>query len=252
MLRAKRIATTIAAMSAAIGVFMTVPALAAAPRGTLTIAEYKQLSNATAALNRSASAKAINWSKARAACRSIGGASVLLRSQRTSCLDSMAALEALANFPEEQTRCAAATSKAGTTTTGTTTTGTTTSPDASAGIQTIICLNPHYQALSRYAKAIYSSDTAARKQALARGFSGVCLATLASTPADLTKEKLFASSAAKLAADVTLLIKVTRGRAPTSDLNQTQIDENITKFESTASAVLDEHGPQKLSACPHQ
>jgi hypothetical protein len=243
MLRATRLATTIAAISAAIAVLMTVPALAAAPRGTLTSAEYKQLSNATAALNRSASAKAINWGKARAACRSMGGASALLRSQRTSCLDSMAALEALANFPEEQTRCAAATSKTGTTTTGTTT---------SAGIQTIICLNPRYQALSRYAKAIYSSDTAARSQAVARGFTGVCLATLASTPADLTKERLFASSAGKLAGDVTLLIKVTNGKAPTSDLNQTQIDNDITKFESTASAVLDEHGPQKLSACPHQ
>jgi hypothetical protein len=247
MLRATRIATTIAAISAAIAAFMTVPALAAAPRGTLTSAEFKQLSNSTAALNRSASAKAINWGKARDACRSIGGASALLASQRTSCLDSMAALEALANFPEEQTRCAAATSKA-----GATTTGTTTSPVASAGIQTIVCLNPHYQALSRYAKAIYSSDIAARRQALARGFSGVCLATLASTPADLTKERLFASSARRLAADVTLLIKVTRGKAPTSALNQTQIDNDITKFERTASAVLDEHGPQKLSACPHQ
>ena len=80
----------------------------------------------------------------------------------------------------------------------------------------------------------------------------MCLATLASTPADLTKERLFASSARRLAADVTLLIKVTRGKAPTSALNQTQIDNDITKFERTASAVLDEHGPQKLSACPHQ
>jgi hypothetical protein len=164
----------------------------------------------------------------------------------------MAALEALANFPEEQTRCAATASKSGTTTTGTSTTGTATNPAASAGIRTIICLNPHYQALSRYAKAIYSSDTAARKQALARGFTGACLATLASTPADLTKERLFAVSAAKLAGDVTLLIRVTRGKAPTSDLNQTQIDNDITKFESTAGAVLNEHGPQKLSACPHR
>jgi len=232
--------------TAAVAVLLTVPAMAAAPRGTLTSAEYKQLSTATAALNRSASAKAINWGRARAACRSIGGASALLRTQRASCLDSIDALEALANFPAEQTRCADA-SKA-----GTTTTGTTTSPTTSAGIRTIICLNPRYQALSRYAKAIYSSDTAARKQALARGFTGVCLATLASTPADLTKERLFASGAAKLAGDVTLLIRITNGKAPASDLNQTKVDNDITRFESTAQAVLDEHGPQKLSACPHE
>ena len=253
MLRATRTAITLAAICGATALCLCGSALAAPTKGTLTSVEYKQLSDATAALNRSATSKAINWGKARAACRLIRGGGALLHTQRTSCLDSMNALEALANFPSEQARCvAAATGTTGTTTTGTTTTGTTTGPARSSVIRMIICLDPRYQALDRYAKAIYSSDTAARKQALARDFKGTCLATLASTPADLKKERLFASSTAKLAADVTVLIKVTKGKAPPSDLNQTQIDNDVAKFETSARAVLNEGGPQKLSACPHE
>jgi hypothetical protein len=215
----------------------------AADTGTLSSAEFRQLSAATAKLNASASSKSINWVKARAACRRIGGGTELLRSQRLSCLDTISALEALANFPSEQTRCAAA---------GTTTTGTTTTSGESAVIRVIICLSPRYTALERYAEALYRADAAGRKDALARGFTGACLATLASTPADLKKEKLFASSATRLARDVAVLIKVTRGKAPTTDLNQVQIDSDVTRFESSARAVLEENGPQKLSACPHQ
>jgi hypothetical protein len=255
MLRATRIATTLAALCGALSVCMCTPALAAAHRGTLTGTEYRQLSAATAALNRSAGSKAINWAKARAACRLMRGSGALLHTQRISCLDSISTLEALANFPSEQARCAASatgTTTTGTTTTGTTTTGTTTTADQSAVIRAIICLNPRYQALDRYAKAIYASDAAARKQALARGFRGKCLATLASTPADLKKERSFASSAARLAADVKVLIKVTKGQAPPSDLNQIQTDNDVARFESTARAVLAETGPQKLSACPRQ
>jgi hypothetical protein len=231
----------------------------AARTGTLTGAEFKQLSTAMADLTTSASSKTINWSKARAACRQIGGTTALLRNQRASCLDSISALEALANFPVEQAKCAAAattTTGSATTTTGTTTTGTTTgattTPAESAVIRMIICLTPRYHALARYAKALYRADIAERKQTLVRGFTGTCLATLASTPADLKKEKLFASSTARLANDVAVLIKVTKGQAPTTDLNEVQIDGDIAKFESSARAVLDESGPQKLSACPHR
>ena len=209
-------------------------------------------------LNKSASSKSIDWAKARAACRAIGGSTELLRTQRASCLDSMSALEGLANFPSEQAKCAAGvltttgTTTTGTTTTSTTTTGTTTTTAESAVLRVIICLSPRYQALGRYAKALYRDDTAERKQALARGFTGTCLATLASTPADLKKEKLFASTTARLAHDVTVLIKVTKGQAPTTDLNQVQIDSDVAKFESSARAVLAESGPQKLSACAHR
>lgn len=247
MLQATRIAIRLVVIGAAMALCVCGSALAGSPRGTLTSSEYRQLSDATAALNRSASARAINWARAQAACRSMGTSSALLRSQRVSCVDSIDALEALAEFPSEQARCAAAAIHKSTATTGTTTTAA-----GSGVIRMIICLNPHYESLERYAGAIYRSDIAARKQALQRGFIGTCLATLASTPADLRKERLFAADATKLADDVKLLIRVTDGKAAPSELNQNQIDNDVSRFESSARSVLNEHGPQKLSACPHQ
>ena len=262
MLRATRATLTIATICGVLAAIASAPAMAR-PAGTLTHVEFKQLSAAMAELSTSANNKSVDWVKARAACHRIGRVTVLLRTQRTSCLNSMSALEALANFPAEQTKCAVTASpKTGTTTgittTGTTTTGTTTTTGAtttsaqSAVIRLIICLSPRYHALGRYAGALYKSDDAARKEAVARGFIGACLATLASTPTDLQKEKLFASSSARLAHDVTVLIKVTRRQAPTTDLNQVQIDSDVNRFATAARAILDENGPQKLSACPHR
>jgi hypothetical protein len=239
---ATRIATTLAA--AAVGVCIAATAAVATPRGTLTAAEYTQLSAVTAALNQSASSKSVDWASARAACARTGRATALLRTQGASCLDSLRLLEALTNFPAEQRRCAATkpTSTSSTTTTGT---------DA-AVIRLMICLNPRYQALDRYARAVYVADSSARKQALLRGFTGPCLATLAATPADLRKQQQFASASVKLADDVTLLIRVTDGKAPASDFSQTRINADVRQFETTATAVLSEHNQQRLPNCPHE
>jgi hypothetical protein len=243
--------TRLAAVGGMAMIFTATTAAAAVPRGTLSSAEYKQLSVGMAALNQSVGAKTVNWTKARAACRAVGGATNLLRTQRASCLDSMAVLDSLANFPREQRLCSA---KAKTTTgTTTTTTGTaTTTPADSALIELMACLSPRYQALSRYSRALDSGAIAARRAALTRGFDGSCLAALAPTTADLKRAKLFAASTKRLASDVILLIRVTEGKAPSSDFRQTTIDNDVRHFETTASAVLDEHGQPKLSVCPHQ
>jgi hypothetical protein len=247
---AKRLVIGLSAVCAATAICMSASAAAAVPRGTLTSAEYTQLSVATAALNKSASSKSLNWPKARAACRKVGSSTALLTTQRATCAWTVNVLDALASFPAEQRRCPKST---GTTTgTTTTTTGTSTTPADSAEIELIICMSPHYQALARDAKALDRADISARRDVLARGFSGPCLATLAPTPANLRTVKRFASSTAKLADDVTLLIKVTEGKAPASDFNQAQIDNDVKQFESSATAVLVEHGQQKLSVCPHQ
>jgi hypothetical protein len=261
---AKRLVIRLSGVCAAIAICMSASAAAAVPKGKLTSAEYTQLSVATAALNKSASAKSVNWSKARVACSKVGRTTALLTTQRATCFGSVNVFAALADFPVEQRACTkrtattkstAATTTSGTTTTtatGTTTTGTTTTPADSAVIQLMVCMSPRYQALARDAKAIDRADISARKDALDRGFSGSCLATLAPTPADLRTVGRFASSTAKLAADVTLLIKVTEGKAPASDFNQAQIDNDVKQFENAATAVLVEHGQQKLSVCPHQ
>lgn len=257
MRQAKRLLTRLTAGCAVTAICISASAAAAVPKGKLTSAEYTQLSVATATLNKSASAKSVNWSKARAACTKVGRTTALLRTQRATCFGSVNVFAALAGFPAEQRGCSKSTTTTTGTTptgtaTGTTTTGTTTTPADSAVIQLMVCMSPHYQALARDAKALDRADISARKDALARGFSGSCLATLAPTPADLRTADRFASSTVKLAADVTLLIKVTEGKAPASDFNQAQIDNDVKQFENSATAVLDEHGQQKLSVCPHQ
>jgi hypothetical protein len=200
-------------------------------------------------LNKSVDAKSVNWVRARSACRAVGGATDLLRTQRATCLSSIAALESLAGFPSEERMCSR---RVNTTTTSTTASTTTTTPDDPAAIQLLVCMSPRYRALARYSRELDTEAIAARRSVLTRGFSGSCLAALAPTPADLSKAKLFASSTARLARDVGLLIKVTAGKAPASDFNQAKIDSDVRQFEKSASAVLDEHGQPKLSVCPHE
>jgi hypothetical protein len=256
MRRANRLAAWLSVVIAVSVICVASSAAAAAPRGTLTTTEYGQLAVATAALNRSASSSAINWPKARAACAHVGRTTPLLQTQRATCFGSVNVLDALVSFPAEQRSCSAQTTATatttGTTTTGTTTTGTTTTPAESAAIEVMVCMSPRYQALSRDAKTIDRADIGARRQVLNRGFKGACLQALAPTLADLRTAKRFGSSTAKLAADVTLLIKVTEGKLPASDFDQTRVDNDVKLFEDSATAVLVEHGQPKLSVCPHQ
>ena len=231
--------------------------MAAAPSASLSSTEYRELATSTATLNKSASAKSINWVRARAGCRQVGTMTALLRTQRATCLATVNVLDALASFPAEQRRCSATTSTTtGTTTTGTTTagttTGTTTTAANSAVIRLMVCMNAHYQALGREAKTIYKSDLAARKQAVARGFTGACLATLVPTPGELRTVRTFSLASGRLAVDVTLLLKVTQGKEPSSAFSQARIDNDVKQFETSATVVLAAHGQQKLSVCPHQ
>jgi hypothetical protein len=228
-------------------------ALASPSHGTLTSTEYNQLGKALAGINKSLSGKTVNWPVADAACRKAGTTTSLLRSQRKSCLADLATIEALFDFAKDQPRCEAASATTGTTTTGTTTTGTTTTGATSgADLKVLVCLNPQYKLLSRSASAMYPADVAARKVAVARGFSGICLATLVDTPAELRHEENFAFTTKHLAADAALLAKVSLGHAPASDVNATQDVDDATAFEHSASAWLNQNSPQKLSACPHQ
>jgi len=241
----------------------------------LTGAEYKQLTQQLVAFNRFLKAKKINWGAGLEACRKVGAATALLQTQRRSCLGELATFHALANFSTAEPKCTAAArattgttttpttatgatttttgaTTTGTTTTGTATTGTTTTTDLSAtALKAVVCLNPEYQALGRVAKAMYPRDIAARKEAIKRGFKGRCLATIGGTPAQLRAEEQFAFTSTHLAADAAVLTKVTRGQAPSSDLNPVQLEDDARAFEVAAKAVLTTGGPDKLSVCPH-
>jgi hypothetical protein len=252
-----RVALARLAVCAAAVLCLTALATAAVPKGTLSGAEYRQLSRAMSELNRAVGARSIDWGKARAACREVGGGTPLLRTQRSGCLTSVTALAALAGFPPEQRRCSSQikTTTSTTTTATETTTGATetiTNPADAAAIQLLICMSPRYDALAQDAAALQRGAIADRQSALARRFSGSCLAALAPTPADLGKARLFASSSERLAADVKVLIRVTEGTAPSSDFNQARVDNDVRQFQDSASAVLDEHGQPRLSVCPHQ
>lgn len=249
MPKTMNVAARLVAICGAVIVCTSASAAGATPKGTLTGAEYKQLSAGMTALNRSVGTKSVDWPRARAACRAVGRATDLLRTQRATCLSSIATLESLAGFPSEQRACS---TRIKTTTTTQTTTTTTTSAGDAGMIQLLVCMSPRYQVLARYSKELDAQALAARRAVLARGFSGSCLAALAPTHTDLRNANLFASSTRRLAADVRLLIKVTQGKAPTSDFNQAKIDHDVRQFERSASAVLDEHGQPKLSVCPHE
>jgi hypothetical protein len=268
-----RITRTILAMGAVFAA-LSVPIAAdatSAPNGMLTAAEYKQVGTAIAALKKATSGQRANWSRIAAACRDTGSATALLRTQRASCLAATAEFHTVARFPSAQVKCQTAatntvgatttsttttpgTTTTGTSTTGTTTTGTTTTPTAAQQVvfQTLACLSPDYQAIARGAKTMYATQAAARDAVIARHFTGLCLVTLAGRPSDMANLKRFASSAEHLAADIALLVKVTKGQAPASAVNQTRLYTDSRQFETSFHALATANTPQKLSACPHQ
>lgn len=285
MLRALIAAAAAASIWAVMGACVPAAAIAAPthgpPRGTLTAAEYKELTQQQAAYKRVVKSKNGTWTQAAAACRKAGVANPLLKTQRQGCLAAVNTFKTLTNFGVDEAKCAVAAAKTttgttttpttttptttttgttttGTTTTGTTTTGTTTTGTTTTGLPTgtalheLVCLNSDYQALGRAAKAEYPADKAARKQAVRRGFKGLCLATLVPTPAQLRHEEQFVFATTHLAADVKLLTKVSRGQAPPSKITAVQLDDDAASFEEASRAFLNESGPQKLSVCPHQ
>lgn len=256
----------IAALTAACltGSAAALASAASPPKGTLSANEYKQLTQAASTLKHLEKGNNIDWAKANAACRQVGGSTRLLKSQTTSCLAGMATFRALASFGSDEAKCVRAIAEATSTTptateptptpTGTTTAGTTTTTTAldSTTVHLLVCLDPDYQALSRAAKAEYAADTKGRGVAVKRGFKALCLATLTEPQANLRDEELYSFTTAHLAIDVALLTKVSRGQAPTSQLNNNQLEDDARGFDAASKKFLNDNGPQKLSVCAHQ
>lgn len=271
MLRSLRTAVAIAVLCA-ISVSLSATAFAATPtrKATLTATEYKQLTQQLAALKKFDHSKRATWNQGYAACRKAGQTTKLLRSVRVNCDTVMGYDQSLVGFGADAERCTAlsttgtttSTTPTGTTptdtttettTTGTTTTGTTTTGELTATqLQVLACLMPEYDAISRAARSVYTSQAGLRQQVLARHFIGRCLLTLAPTRGELQELKRFVASSKKLAADVTLISKVSAGQVPASQINEVQIDKDAKAFGQTGQAVYNAKRPQKLSVCPHQ
>jgi hypothetical protein len=153
----------------------------------------------------------------------------------------------------------------GTTTTGTTTTGTGTSGTGTTGttptpagtlsptdLKLFACLQPEYAVISRAVKSIYRSQTALRRQVLARDFVGRCELTLAPTKLQLSDLERWTVTAKQVAADVSLISQVAGGQQPASALNSAQVVKDTRAFSDTAKAFEHIRRPQVLSVCPHQ
>jgi hypothetical protein len=269
MTRSFRIAIAVAA-AVALSVAIAVPAVAAAPgpKGTLTSTEYSQLTTEQAAFKKLEKKKNLTWNDFYKACHIIGQSTALLQSVRSNCDTGIGIDQSLTGFYSDVDRCATLSGITGTTTTGTTptpattttgtgttTTGTTTTSSGQlspAELKLYACLEPEYAVISRAAESVYTAQARLRSKVLARDFLGRCRLTLAPTRAQLKALTKFVSTSRQLTKDVALITKVANGQAPSSSINEAQIEADATAFSNAAKAFSALHRPQKLSVCPHQ
>jgi hypothetical protein len=276
MIRSIRIAIAVAAATA-LPVAIAVPAMAAAaPKGSLTSTEYKQLIAEQADFKKLDKKKNLTLTELYTACHVVGRSTQLLKSIRNNCETGFGFDQTLISFDSDLARCEAlstgtttTTTSTGTTTTGTTTTatGTTTTGTITTGTGTtttgsgaltpadlklFACLQPEYEVISRAVRSIYESQADLRSKVLARDFVGRCKLTLAPTVAQLTALKRFLATSKQLAKDVSLITKVANGQAPASAIDDSQIEKDGTAFDNASKAFSKLHRPQKLSVCPHQ
>ncbi len=188
----------------------------------------------------------VDWNAAEAACQKAGSATPLLATQHASCLAVMDTLSYMFSFGKAEEKCTTGTGLAARAGEGKS------SAQNTAALQPIICLEPEYQQLGRLAAAMYTQDRAARQQALARGFTGVCLATLVDTPSQLQAEQRLAIAAKGLATDAATVSGVVLHEVSPSKLNVARVDSDTKAFAAAFSAMTKLTGPIKLSVCAHQ
>jgi hypothetical protein len=281
MIRSIRIAIAVAAATA-LTVAISVPAMAAAaPKGSLTSTEYKQLIAEQADFKKLDKKKNLTVTELYTACHVVGQSTQLLKSIRNNCETGLGFDQTLIGFYSDAARCEAlstgttttttstgttttgtTTTGTGTTTTGTTTTGTTTTGTGTTTTSTgalsptelklYACLQPEFTVISRALGSVYQDQADLRSKVLARDFVGRCKLTLAPTVAQLTALKRFLATSKQLAKDVSLITKVANGQAPASAIDDAQIEKDGTAFDNTSKAFSALHRPQKLSVCPHQ
>jgi hypothetical protein len=222
-------------------------ATAAPAKGSLSATEFTQLTAEITGLKAAEASQHINWRRADAACRKAGTTTGLLRIQRQFCLIVNATSESQFRLQAGAAKCA----PAGKTTPSTTATTTTFARQTAAEIAQLRCLNSDYQALGRAARAYYHEDQVARREALARGFTGVCFRTLSDTAEEVRHVESFAFTAEHLADDAALITKVDRGQDPAGDVNPVWVDDDVRGFAAALGELDREKPVEKLNSCPH-
>ncbi|HET9094635.1 MAG TPA: hypothetical protein VFN36_06060 [Solirubrobacteraceae bacterium] len=248
---------------------------ARAPRGVLTVTEFRQLSAEQSRFRELQHRRRLTWSDLYALCGAVGRSTFLLQRIHANCESGVGLDRALSGFFGDLQRCAAIStppSATGTTTTGSTTsptgtvtTGTSTgtgtlmpptggasAPLSASELKLFACLEPEYAVIGRAVRATYGAQSTLRSQVLARGFSGHCRRTLAPSRAQLAALHRFVGSSRRLALDVALITRMADGTAPRGTLNGTQLERDSVAFTAAGRAFERLHRPQTLTACPHR
>jgi hypothetical protein len=230
-------------VSGALGFWLPMAAGATPPPGTLTSLEYSQLSEMYSGLLNTTTGT--NWKALTAACEKAGSSTPLLATQRSSCVDQISTLSYIETVSSAQKKCdSAIAARSGAARPATV--------EDLAAMQEIACLNPEYQELGRLAGASYAQDVAARKVAIARGFTGVCLATLVDTRSQIATVHQFALTAERVAQDAGGLTKLAAKRALPRPAEITHFESDSTAFGQAFEAMTRLSGPTKLSVCRHR
>ena len=269
MKRLLSIPFAVALICAAVAAQSPTLASAAAPHGTLTKVEYKQLRGWIA--DETIFDKTGNFKKAAAACKVLGSSTAFLQRLRSSCSADLVMVVGQVTLIVAQSECAKAatsttttttttpttTATTGTTTTTpTTTTGTSTTPTVAgltnAQLQEYVCLNPVYEYVSRNLMTTYAADTLTRKAGIARGLKGQCLDTMVSTAKQLRDEEDMISAVKRVVLDIAQLAKVQEGQAPASAASGGPIKTDVGDYNRAFKQLGADSTANKLFTCPHQ
>jgi hypothetical protein len=182
------------------------------------VVEYRALTHEQAALKRELASKRVDWGAAHAACRA-AETTALLRIETADCAANVAELQAIVaviSAVEAEPRCA-----------------------QQPGHSSSSCLLPAYLRLDSASNKTLAADEAAYRVAATRGFTGICLYTLASTPAQRRDERHFVRVMNETIAAV---------RAN----NRSELATLGPQITETMNAYLSARGPSNLAVCKHQ
>ena len=114
-----------------------------------------------------------------------------------------------------------------------------------------MCLNPAYQALTHAVAKLTTADRALRQSGIERGFTGHCLITLVPTTQQLTTETSYLKATRRLAADLTLYVKVRNGKAPRGAISGPTLEDASVAVTPARDHWVATQTAYPLSVCPH-
>jgi len=203
---------------AALGVLIGAAAASGATHGVLTAVEYRTLIREQASLKRDLAAKPIDWGAANATCRA-AETTALLQIEMADCAANVSELQAIlavVSAVAEESKCA-----------------------RQPGHSSRSCLLPAYARLDTASNKTLAADEAVYRAAAGRGFRGICLYTLASTPTQRRDEQQFAQ-----------VMNETVAAMRTG--NHSALAVLAPQITRTMDAYLTANGPSDLAVCKHQ